>query len=737
MTEKPAQRPGVNTVPARVKVPTRLQQAQVECGAASLSMVLAHYGRWENPQAMREACGVNRDGSSAVAIAKAAESFGLAYAGHRGEVETLDGLAVPAIIWWRRSHFMVLEGASNGLFHVNDPAKGQYALSRAEFEEQFSGVAITLTKTEAFKPGGKPFRAWPSLWAMLRGSRHGVRYAVVAGMVSMLLGLGLGPVSRVFVDQGLQRGGRDLVLQLAFVLASIGLIRGATTLLEYAVIARVQAKISLVGTAGFTHRLLRLPVDFYLQRAPGDLSNRVQFNTQVASLLANQMASAGIALLAAVAYAALLVYYSWLLALVVLGLTSVNIVVLQLVLQRRIQAQDRVVRHQNQLRGTTASSVRTIESIKSTGMEEDTFAGLAGQQASYLSATAALAPTSALLTATPVAVAALTNASILVVGALLVMHGSLALGTLLAVSALATSLNTPVQTLMGAGSQIQTVVSSLNSLDDVLDTSEDVWFERAEMPDDVAADDVSGAITLAGVTFSYGAGAPAVVKDLSLDLAPGSHVAFVGASGCGKTTVANLIAGLHHPSAGEVRYDGRLLSEFRMGELERSLAKVDQSVMLMEGTVRENVTLWDPTVPDTDVVAALADAQVLDDVLARDGGLDTRVLELGRNFSGGQAQRLEIARALARNPRILVLDEATSALDDITEARVINAVRRRGVSCVVVAHRLSTIRDSEEIIVLGRGGAILERGTHEQLLTNQGPYEQMVRDAGEGGDVGS
>ena len=346
-------------------------------------------------------------------------------------------------------------------------------------------------------------------------------------------------------------------------------------------------------------------------------------------------------------------------------------------------------------------------------------------------------PSSALLVAVPVLLFALTNAAILVLGGLFVIQGTFTIGGLLAVSALAANLNSPVQTLMATGSQLQVVTSSLQALDDVLANPAGLRFQRPELQPGEPLDDFSGHILVDNVSFAYGEKSPNVIEDFSLELTPGKRVALVGGSGSGKTTIANLVAGLYQPRTGQILYDGKPLADYPIGVLERYLSKVDQSIVLFEGTVRDNVTLWDRTVPTSDVTQALADAQILTDVLARDQGVDCFVSENGRNFSGGQAQRIEIARALVLNPRVIILDEATSALDDITEKLVDESLRRRGLSCLIVAHRLSTIRDADEIIVLGRGGQLLERGTHDELMAANGPYKQMVDDAGEGGDVGT
>lgn len=727
----------VVTAPPRAKVPTILQQAQVECGAASLGMILASYGRWETLDELRAACGVSRDGSSAVAIVAAAAEYGLQYESHRGTVDDLDGLSVPAILWVRRSHFVVLEGAHGGHVYLNDPARGRRVATLEDFAEEYSGVAITFTKMPTFTPGGHEYRATPGLWKRLRNSSTGVWFAVIAGLLAMLLGLVLAPISQVFINDVLDQD-RDTILPgLIAALLVIGLFRGGLTLLEFAVISRLQAKVTLVGTGTFVDKLMRLPLLFYMERSVGDMSQRVGYNSVVAQLLATQMASAAIALIGAIGYAALLMYYNWVIGLVVLLLSVLNVVALRLVMDRRTAAQSRVIRRQNELRGTTTSSIQGIETIKSTGMEDDVFRTLTGQQSDYISATATLVPTTALLVSIPVLLFALTNAAILVLGGYFTIQGSFTIGGLLAVSALAANLNSPIQTLMSTGSQMQVVTSSLRALDDVMANDVSPRFHRPVLQPGEPVPPLSGRITLDNVSFGYGDKSPLVLENFSLDLAPGKRVALVGGSGAGKTTIGNLAAGLYRPRTGRVLYDGRPMEDYAVGVIERVVSKVDQSIVLFEGTVRQNVTLWDDTIPEEDVRRALADAQVLEDVLARENGIDCLVSENGRNFSGGQCQRIEIARALVLNPRTIILDEATSALDDITEMLTDDALRGRGLACLIIAHRLSTIRDADEIIVLGRGGLLLERGTHDSLLAANGPYKTMLDEAGMGGNVGT
>jgi len=701
-------------------------------------MVLAQLGRWVPLSEMRMACGISRDGATARDLVNAAADYGLAGEGHLGDpTEKLQGLAMPAIIWIRRSHFAVLEGARDGKFWLNDPAAGRYVWTAHEFFDNYSGAALTFTKTDSFSTGGHRYSVGADLKQRLRNSKSGVWFAIVTGLLAMVLGVVLAPLSELFVNLVLTEELPHAIGLLAGATLAIGLIRGGLTLLQYGVLTRLQTKFSLVGSADFLVRLMRMPALFYMQRSVGDLSQRITYNSVVAQLLATQIASAGIALIGIIAYAVVLIAYQWIIGLVVVALAAINVVALQVLNLRRTMIQGRITRAQNELRGTTVSTVRSIETLKATGMEDQAFTSLAGHQAKYVSAQADLVFSSALLGSIPTVVFGLTSAMILLLGGGFVIAGALSIGALLAIQALAMNLNAPLQTLVSAGSQLQLVGANLQSLDDIIEQPLDARYERTTAATNENPTAFRGQIEMRNVTFGYSTRHAPVITNFSLTLEPGRRVALVGVSGAGKTTIGNLAAGLLEPWSGEVLFDGQPLTNYPRGVIEGSLAKFDQTIVLFEGTVRENVSVWDSTVTDDHLTRALADACLLEDVLAREGGIDARVDEAGRNFSGGQCQRLEIARALALNPRVVILDEATSALDTDTEKRVDEALRARGVGALIIAHRLSTIRDADEIVVLGQGGVVKERGTHEELLAAGGLYCDLVTAAGQGGDVGT
>ena len=752
--------------PARIStakrrpVPTILQIEAVECGAASLGMVLASMGRWVSLRELRAACHIGRDGSTATGIMSASETFGLVPDGRMASLQELQGAAMPAVVWWNHRHFVVLEGAKDGKFYVNDPALGPQKYSQEYFGRYYSGAAISFTAGPDFHPGGQKYRVLPNLLMRLKGSRSGIIFAFIAGLLAMLPGLLIAPASSTFVDTVLEQGNRNFLAILIGTLLFVAVTRAVLISLEYRALAQVQVKVAASNNAQFVLRMFRLPIVFFGGRNVGDLVQRMGYSSAVAQLLAGQLASSLISMVAIVAYVILMIAYNWWLAIIVVLLAAVNVVALRAVVKRRTVGQGLLMSESGHLQSITIGTVQSIETVKASGLEDEIFRQWTTQQVKVVSAEASFVTPTAVISAVPTVITMLTSMSILVFGGIAVVKGSLSLGGLLAFQALAAGITAPVNTLVSTASQIQTIQTDLERLDDAMSYPLDARFTAGQQPGETSVvakasgqgggtspsisqvrsasyAPLTGQLTMSGVQFGYTEGDPPLITGLDLTLKPGHRVALVGPSGAGKTTIGNLVAGLYLPTSGTVTYDGKQIFEIDPQCMSQGLAKVDQNIMLFAGTVRQNVTMWDDSVPDELVIAALRDAQILEEVLARPNGINTVVTEGGMNFSSGETQRLEIARALVRDPAILVMDEATSELDTGTEKAMDDAVRARGCSTVIIAHRLSTIRDADEIIVLGRGGAIVERGTNAELLAANGEYTKLVSEAGKGGDVGT
>jgi NHLM bacteriocin system ABC transporter peptidase/ATP-binding protein len=713
----------------RVRVPTILQMEAVECGAASLAMILAHHGRIVPLEELRVECGVSRDGSKASNIIKAARRYGLDAKGLKREPKSLPTLAAPMVVHWNFNHFLVLEGFRNGRAFLNDPASGPRQVSSEEFDQSFTGVVLTFQPGEAFVRGGQAPSLVQSLGRRLEGSYAGLLFVVLAGLALLIPGLLVPTFSQVFVDSILVQGMHDRVRPLLLAMGATAAMLGALTWLQQQYLLRMEGKLALSTSARFFWHVIRLPFGFFTQRYSGEIGSRVAINDRIATLLSNQLATNALNVVLIVFYAALMIQYDVVLTVLGVVVALLNLGALQYVSRRRVDLNQRLLQDRGKLLGTAMGGLQTIETLKATGSESDFFARWSGYQAKVINAQQQLSFQTQLLSAIPPLLLSLATALTLGIGGYRVMDGHLSMGMLIAFQALMLAFLTPINRLIDLGSIAQEVRGDMTRLDDVLDCPHDPRIGAAEAasPAGARADAarLTGAIELRDVSFGYSPLEPPLIEGFSLSLRPGSRVALVGGSGCGKSTVSKLITGLYEPWTGEVLFDGRPRGDIRRGVLTQSLAVVDQEIFLFEGTIRENLSLWDGMVSEADMMHAARDARIHDEITGRPGGYLSPVEEGGRNFSGGQRQRMEIARALVGNPSILVLDEATSALDPATEMHIDDHVRRRGCTCVIIAHRLSTIRDCDEIIVMERG-KIVQRGTHEELKSVAGHYRQLV-----------
>jgi len=714
----------------RVKVPTVLQMEAVECGAASLAMILAYWGRYIPLEELRLACGVSRDGSKAGNIMKAARKYGLEAKGYRKEPDAVKEMPLPMIIHWNFNHFLVLEGFQDGKVYLNDPGMGSRTVSIEEFDQSFTGVVMAFKPGPDFLPEGEKPSITSALKKRLQGSEMALTYVILVGLALVIPGLLIPVFSKIFVDDILLANRQAWLVPLLLGMGLTGLLRGILTWIQKYYLLRLQTKIALTTSGQFMWHVLRLPVEFFSQRFAGDISSRMQSNDKVAMLLSGQLATNALNLVMIVFYFVLMVQYSLILSLVGAAVAIVNIIYLRHVSEKRVDLNRKLQMDRGKIIGTAMSGLQVIETLKATGSESDFFAKWSGYQAKALNAEQQIGVTNQYLSAIPVFLSAMTNAVVLVMGGFIILNGEMTIGGLVAFQSLMASFMMPVIGLVGLGGQLQEIEADMNRLDDVLKYPVDQQ-TRVEQDEDcpaVAHKKLVGYVELRNVSFGYSPLEPALIENFNLLLKPGQRVALVGGSGSGKSTVAKMITGLYQQWSGEILFDGQSRGNIPRVVITGSLAMVDQDISMFRGTIRENISLWDETISELDIVRAAKDACIHDDITSRPGGYDSMLEEGGSNFSGGQRQRLEIARALAGNPSILVMDEATSALDPLTEKLVDESIRRRGCTCVIVAHRLSTIRDCDEIIVLEKG-KIMQRGSHEELMKTGGYYAELISTA--------
>ncbi len=742
----------------RCHTPTLLQMEAVECGAAALGIILSYYRRIVPLTELRQACGVSRDGVSALNIIKAARNYGLTAKSFKTNLAGLLQLKSPYIVFWNFNHFLVVEGFSKRQVYLNDPATGRRTVSLEEFSGAYTGVVIFLELGSDFQRGGRKPNTILALWSRLQGSLGALLYCVVAGFLLVIPELAIPIFSQVFVDDVLIQKKdewlRPLILGMVFTAG----LNGFLTLLQLQFLRQLKIKLSVGMKSNFLWHILRLPISFYDQRFAGEISSRMQLNDSIANMLSGNLATTVIAAASVFFYIVVMLQYDVVLTLVAIAFVAVNLAALQWVRGKRTDANIKLIQEYGKVSGVEISGLQSIETLKASGLESDFFSRWAGYYAKAINTQQELETTNQSLGILPTFLSAIASMLILAIGGLRVIDGAMSIGMLIAFQGMMQRFLEPVSNLVSLGSELQEMEGNLTRLDDILCNPIDPQLEggsggaggqgsrgaggqgsRGEvlvslppppLRPSAPLPKLRGYVELRNVTFGYSKIAPPLIENFNLSLKPGQRVALVGGSGSGKSTIAKLLCGLYEPWQGEIQFDGKPREQISRQVLANSISAVEQEILLFAGSVRENLTLWDSTIPESHLVRACQDAALHNVILSLPGGYNAELLEGANNLSGGQRQRLEIARALVNNPTILIMDEATSALDAETEKIVSRNVRLRGCTCIIVAHRLSTIRDCDEIIVLDRG-KIAQRGTHKELQQVEGPYLQLIRSEGD------
>ncbi len=719
----------------RVRVPTVLQMEAVECGAASLAMILAYYGAHISLEELRVQCGVSRDGSKASNVLKAARTYGMEAKGYKKEAEDLRYMTMPVIIHWNFNHFLVLEGIKGNKVYLNDPASGRRVVSYAELDQSFTGIVLCFKPCENFHRTSKTHTSSKMLSSLCKRNVATLCFLGITGLLLVAPGLIIPMLSQFFVDTILSQHQDGWFTMLAAAFALVLIMRLALSLTERLLIVRLKTKLAAELSGSFLWKLLHLPMTFFSQRYAGDIAGRIESNMNIADSLSGKLMSAVVDVCTALLYLILLFRLNALLTVLCIGITLINVFVVMAVQEKLKMGSQRMLQDGGKLDGVSINGLQMAETLKAGGTEDSFFSKWAGYQAKYVNSYQEVSTISGVLTILPDVLSRLTEVIILIMCARGVMLGAMTFGMFIAYQQLMAGFLAPVVRTVGFSADFQALDTDIRRTGDVMnyrDANTACASSEPVMPAQRIASiekegKLQGSVRLDNITFGYSILEPPLVENFCLDLKPGMRVALVGGSGCGKSTIAKLVSGLNQPWSGTLYLDDIPDSQIPREIRSASVAMVDQDISVFNGTIKDNITMWVSDVPERELIRAAKDSCIHDDIMRRPGGYYSLIEEGGRNFSGGQLQRLEIARALVTNPRVLVMDEATSALDARSERIISDNIRRRGCTTIVIAHRLSTVRDCDLILVLEHGH-VIQSGTHEQLSKDKdGLYASLIQ----------
>ena len=609
----------------RVRTPTRIQMEAVECGAACLAIVLEYHGLAMPLEAVRTACGVSRDGSRAKNMLIAARQYGLKAQGYKRSIKRLHECRFPAIIFWNFNHFVVLEGFGNGKVYLNDPARGRCTVTDEEFDTSFTGVVLELEPSPTFQRANSKPSLFTGLRSRLIGSSGALMFVILTSLWVTLLGLVAPSFTRIFVDYVLMAGLTDWIVPLCvFMLATAASVASLVALQQHFLL-RLETKLSIAASSQFLWHVLKLPMDFFNQRRAADISVRVQINDRIARLLSGEVATNLIRLLLIVFYTVVMIQYDVVLTVLSVAMAILNMIALRAISRVRSDISQRLLTEQGKFTSVALNGLQSIETLKATGTESDFFSRWAGHQAQSLSAEQDLSVYTEVLTALPTALLTITNALVLAVGGIRVISGQISMGELVAFQALAVAFLVPVNGIVFLADRLQLTAGDMTRVDDVMryplaDDAQSMTLDATRTQATQSAESATklmGLLEIKNLTFGYSKLDPPLIEGFELSLKPGSRVALVGGSGSGKSTIAKLVAGVYEPWSGEILFDGQTRAELPRAHIKNSLAMVDQDIYLLEGSIRDNIVMWDNTIAESHVIQAAKDAAIHDDISQR------------------------------------------------------------------------------------------------------------------------
>ncbi len=708
------------------KTPTIYQMEATECGAASLSMVFAYFGKHLPLEQMRIETGVSRDGCNAGNIMRCAKKYGFECHGYRKEPEELRKLQPPCIIHWNFNHFVVFEGFKGKFAYINDPALGRRKLTAQELDDAFTGIVLTFKPTENFTKVKKKNTLMKFIKTRVSG-QYGVLFKLLfVGLLLVFPGLVFPVLSQVFMDDVLVGGNTAWFTKLIIFMCATILLQAGLTIYRNKILVKFQKKMVLLSARDFLHNLFRLPISFFDQRYVGDLVGRVSNNANVSDFLAGELAETALNIFVVAFYLVLLILYSPILTVIALASVAVNLIVVKVSSTVISDFMIKLQQDMGRLSGSVCAGLSITSTLKASGAETEYVSRILGSNAKTIALEQKLSKYQQIINAIPDATKMLADVLLILVGGSLVIEGEMTIGMLFAFTSLFGSFSEPIDKLVGFVKNIQTTKADISRVEDIMKYSLDDKFNDDTKKHNIKTK-LDGSVELKDISFGYSRLKPPIVSDFSFKINCGSSIAFVGSSGCGKSTISKVISGLYEPWTGELLFDGIPAKEIPNEVLNASISTVSQSITLFSGSVRDNLTMWNSNISESDMIAAAKDACIHDVISQKPGGYDFQLAEGASNLSGGQRQRLEIARALVTNPTVLIMDEATSALDPVVEKKIMDNIKRRGCTCVIVAHRLSAIRDCDQIIVMSRGGKIAQRGTHDKLSKVEGHYSTFIK----------